>query len=464
MHITKLKYTTVLRNLLILAVALILAVPATADGKNRRRSRKSSAPARSMEAVRREQNAAQVKISETSSQLNTTGRELKKQLNRLNTLNADIESSTIHLCRMRTDIDSIGSHISATSDSIAILEKNLETLRSNYVEALRQLQPVTGHISTLSFVFSAKSFSEGWARVRYLRRFSRWREGKVRDIDNAIDRIAERRQHLTGLRHAQDRAYRQAEVARQQLAREHEESKQLVSSLKSRDKELRAELAEQKRRSAALDRELDRLIAEEQARIAREEAERQKKAREAERRRKKSGSSASHGGGSKADTPSARDVASARAEEMVAANNDVSKLSGSFAASKGRLLFPVAGSYKIVRRFGRQPHPTLKHVMTDNAGIDIETAGGTTVRSVYSGTVSAIFKQDGFNTIVMLRHGKYLTVYAGLGSVSVRKGERVKAGESLGTLLSDPSNYGKGILHFEIRDERRKLNPQQWVR
>lgn len=124
----------------------------------------------------------------------------------------------------------------------------------------------------------------------------------------------------------------------------------------------------------------------------------------------------------------------------------------------------MAGRYKIIRRFGRQPHPTLKHVMTDNAGIDVETAGHTSVRSVYGGTVSAIFRQDGFNSIVMLRHGSYLTVYAGLGAVSVRKGEKVKAGQNLGSLFSDPANDGKGTLHFEIRDERRKLNPLQWVK
>lgn len=454
------KYLRGIRCLLLVTVALLVLSPG-AEGQNRRSSRRK-APARttrSVDAVRKEQNATQLKISETATRLNTTGVELKKQLNRLNTLNADIESSNADISRLRGHIDSIGSHINATTDSIAILEKNLAGLRTAYMEALRQLQPTAGHINAVSFVFSAKSFSEAWARVRYLRRFSRWREEKAKDISDAIDRIAERRQHLTGLRHLQDRAYRNAESARQKLARQQEESSRLVSSLKSQDKELRAELDARKRKAAALDRELDRLIAAEQARMAREEAERKKKEQAARRKAAKSGNA-----GKSADTPSARQIASARAEEKVAENNDASALTGSFASSKGRLLFPVAGRYKIIRRFGRQPHPTLKHVMTDNAGIDVETAGHTSVRSVYGGTVSAIFRQDGFNSIVMLRHGSYLTVYAGLGAVSVRKGEKVKAGQNLGSLFSDPANDGKGTLHFEIRDERRKLNPLQWVK
>ncbi len=243
-----------------------------------------------MEAVREEQSDARLKISETSTRLSTTGVELKRQLNRLNSLEADIATSNADVTRLRSDIDSIGSRITATSDSISVLEKDLSALRQAYVEALRQLQPAAGHMSTLSFVFSSKSFSEAWARVRYLRRFSRWRENKARDIDRAIDRIAERRQRLTGLRHAQDRAYRQAEAARQKLAAQQEESKGLVSSLRKQDKELRAELSAQKRRAAALDRELDRLIAAEQERIAKEterqKAEQERVAAENERRKK----------------------------------------------------------------------------------------------------------------------------------------------------------------------------------
>ena len=46
-------------------------------------------------------------------------------------------------------------------------------------------------------------------------------------------------------------------------------------------------LKEQKRKSAALDRELDRLIAAEQARIAREEAERARREREKKKTKQK---------------------------------------------------------------------------------------------------------------------------------------------------------------------------------
>lgn len=270
-----------------------------------------------------------------------------------------------------------------------------------------------------------------------------------------IDRIAAQRARLTSLRHSQDLAYRKAEETQTTLSRQQAESEKMVTSLRKEDSALRAMLKEQKRKSAALDRELDRLIAAEQARIAREEAERARREKE---KNKAKGTKASDTG------RSAKDVASANAPTRTAASTSASALTGSFEANKGRLLFPVAGSYKIVRRFGRQPHPTLRHVETENSGIDIEVSPGTQARSIFAGKVSAIFRQDGFNSIVMIRHGRYISIYANLSAVTVKQGDSVKAGQNIGTVFSDPDDSNRTTLHFEIRNERQKLNPSQWVR
>ena len=89
---------------------------------------------------------------------------------------------------------------------------------------------------------------------------------------------------------------------------------------------------------------------------------------------------------------------------------------------------------------------------------------GTSARAVFAGKVSYIFKQDGFNSIVMVRHGRYITIYAGLATVAVKQGDSVKAGQTLGSIYSDPDDGNRTKLHFEIRNERQKLNPTQWVR
>lgn len=453
---------TLLRRISYILSAIILTVAMSLDAeaasqkrKTTQRRRQTTTTTRSADKIKKEQSTTRRKISETSKRITTTDKELKRQLNSLNSLNADIRQQDATVHRLRTHIDSLGTAITSTSDSIAILESNLNDLRTAYAKALRSLQPSAGEMDAIAFVFSAGSFSEAYSRVRYLNRFSEWRRRKAADIDQAIDRISQRRQHLTGLRHQQDKACRQAEEARRSLSLKQNESEKLVTNLRRQGTQLKAELARQKKQAQALDRELDRIIAAEQQRIAREEAAR--KAKEAKNTKTTTRTTSS-------DTPSARAIASSRAETRSAATTSATQLSGSFSANKGQLLFPVSGRYKIVRQFGRQPHPTQRHVVTDNSGIDIEVPTGTSARAVFDGTVSAIFRQDGFNTIVMLRHGKYLTVYAGLSACNVRQGQHIKAGHLLGSIHSDPADDNRTILHFEVRDERQKLNPILWVK
>ncbi|MDE5905748.1 peptidoglycan DD-metalloendopeptidase family protein [Duncaniella sp.] len=459
------------RSLVVLLLVAIIGAGSPADAQTRRKSTKTTTArktatkqktaTRTLESVRKDKSTTEKKISETATKLNTNTKELQRQINRLNSLNGDIEANRNKVRDLRSHIDSLGTAINATADSIKILEDDLEAMRLAYAKALRKLQPHAASTGELSFIFSAKSFSEAYSRIRYLRRFSAWRERRAENIRRGIDRIAAQRARLTSLRHSQDQAYRKAEETQSTLSRQQAESEKMVTSLRKEDSALRAMLKEQKRKSAALDRELDRLIAAEQARIAREEAE---KARREKEKNKTKSSSGSKGTTASDAGRSAKDVASANAPTRTAASTSASALTGSFEANKGRLLFPVAGSYKIVRRFGRQPHPTLRHVETENSGIDIEVSPGTQARSIFAGKVSAIFRQDGFNSIVMIRHGRYISIYANLSAVTVKQGDSVKAGQNIGTVFSDPDDSNRTTLHFEIRNERQKLNPSQWVR
>ena len=137
---------------------------------------------------------------------------------------------------------------------------------------------------------------------------------------------------------------------------------------------------------------------------------------------------------------------------------------GDFGSYKGRLPFPITGKYTIVKRFGRQKHPTLPHVEITNSGIDMATAAGASVRSVFDGEVSAVIRPDGYNNVVVIRHGRYMTVYANLGTLSVSTGQKVKAGQQIGTVYADPNDDHRSVLHFEIRNQKQKENPELWLK
>ena len=125
---------------------------------------------------------------------------------------------------------------------------------------------------------------------------------------------------------------------------------------------------------------------------------------------------------------------------------------------------PVDGPAMIVSRFGRHTHKDFAKVEVQNNGIDIETVPGASAVAVYPGVVSMVIVMDGFQNVVLVRHGEYLTVYAGITDLAVRKGQEVSAGQRLGKVYTDAAAAGRSRLHFEVRKEKEKLNPEEWLR
>lgn len=335
-------------------------------------------------------------------------------------------------------------------------------MRHTYAKALRSTQGSNGAMNTLAFIFSSETFGNAWQRVRYLRRFGQWRRNQTERILRAADSLEIRRQGLDTLRRERSVAVARMSISQRQLEAQRKETDQLVGKLRSEGSSLKALLKEKERKARALDRELDKLIAEEQRRREQEQREAERREKEAARKAGKTKTEKTPTETATASSAPKPSKSKTQAPTGVAAADRA--LTGSFESNKGRLLFPVAGRYRIVRGFGRQKHPELEHVETDNSGIDIEAVGGGKARAVFKGRVSEIFKQPGYGTIIMVRHGNYLTIYANLSAIDVAKGQEVEAGQQLGTIYPDPDEDDRSILHFELRKERTKLNPLLWVK
>ena len=98
--------------------------------------------------------------------------------------------------------------------------------------------------------------------------------------------------------------------------------------------------------------------------------------------------------------------------------------------------------------------------MLDNKGTNYIGQAGARARSIFDGEVTAIF-QFGATKNVLVRHGSYISVYCNLSSVIVSRGQKVKARDILGTVEQDGS--GNSVLHFQLRKEKTKLNPEVWI-
>lgn len=136
---------------------------------------------------------------------------------------------------------------------------------------------------------------------------------------------------------------------------------------------------------------------------------------------------------------------------------------GGFDKAKGSLPKPVSGAFRIVSQFGRHPLPELPDVVYDNPGIDAEVSAGASAQAVFAGRVSGIYRLPGYNTVVIVSHGDYYTVYGNLETTSVKSGQNVKQYQTIGK-VANSDDSGRPSIHFEIWKNRDKLNPADWIR
>lgn len=424
------------------------------------RKRAPQAKERSIRTVKREQAEAQKAIQNKSRQLDANKAKTTEELANLSIIQGELDKKTQEITSLKNDLSAIDMKVRVASDSMTVLQRNLANVKTEYARALRKMQGTYRSTNLLSYLFSSKNFSEAMARYRYLREFARWRDRKLEEISAATALVDNQRRQLGSLHQSRSMTLTSLSGAEAELKKKRDESDRLVAQLKKEGKNLQADIAGQQKRLNKLGSELDRIIAAEQRR--QEEARKREEARRAAEEKAAKAKASNKKKNSKSQgEPAPKPAPNREVTGMAAADR---ALSGSFESNRGRLLFPVRGNYTIVRGFGRQRHAELGNVVTDNSGIDIAVGAGCHARSIFEGTVSGIFTADGYNKVVMIRHGNYISIYAGLSSVSVRSGQKVSANTDLGAIAPDPQYGNRPVLHFELRKERTKLNPSQWVR
>lgn len=408
-------------------------------------------------SIQREQQETQRTISETSQKISSNKAEIERKLRDLNLITAEIKAQDKVLKGLSAQLDSIKHETNKVNDSIRVEQEKLEELKAKYANAIKKMGSHTRSIDKITFLFSASSFKEAYRRMRYLQEFTSWRAMQSQMISESKERLERQGEHLVQLSDSKRLNLVLASNAQKKLEDQKKQQSEVVSKLKKEGTQLKSILAENERKAKSLDDELERIIAEEQ-RLAEEKARKERE----ERERRKREQEQQQDGTKQEDEPKPKQREVENGDfQLTITDNELTKL---FEKSKGKLLFPIDGTYRIVRQFGKHKHPDLKYVETNNSGIDIETSSGANARAICDGKVSAIFRQEGFNTVVMVRHGSYLSIYVNLSDIYVNSGQHIKAGQNIGKIFSDPDDDNRTTLHFEIRKEKEKLNPEQWVK
>lgn len=393
--------------------------------------------------------ALQKQIAESESLLQTTTKNVGSQLKGLAALTGQIEERKRYILAINSDMDAIDRELVSLERQLNQLQKELKDKKTKYAASVNYLYRNHTIQDKLLFIFSAQTLEQTYRRLRYVREYASYQRMQGEEIQKKQKQINDKRAELTEARKAKENLLKERENEKTTLERQEKEQKALVDSLRKKQRSLQSEINKKRKEANQLNARIDRLIAEEIEK-ARKRAEEEAR-REAAARKK----------AEKTESPSA---AKPKAEPLEAytMNKADRELSGSFASNRGKLPVPVTGPYIITSHYGEYTVPGLRGVKLDNKGIDIQAKPGAQARAVFNGKVAAVFQLNGlFN--ILVRHGAYISVYCNLSTASVKADDTVKTGQTLGTIFSDGADGGRTVLHFQLRREKEKLNPEPWL-
>lgn len=393
--------------------------------------------------------ALQKQIAESESLLQTTTKNVGSQLKGLAALTGQIEERKRYILAINSDMDAIDRELVSLERQLNQLQKELKDKKTKYATSVNYLYRNHTIQDKLLFIFSAQTLEQTYRRLRYVREYASYQRMQGEEIQKKQKQINNKRAELSEARKTKENLLKERENEKTTLERQEKEQKALVDSLRKKQRSLQSEINKKRKEANQLNARIDRLIAEEIEK-ARKRAEEEAR-REAAARKK----------AEKTESPSA---AKPKAEPLEAytMNKADRELSGSFASNRGKLPVPVTGPYIITSHYGEYTVPGLRGVKLDNKGIDIQAKPGAQARAVFNGKVAAVFQLNGlFN--ILVRHGAYISVYCNLSTASVKADDMVKTGQTLGTIFSDGADGGRTVLHFQLRREKEKLNPEPWL-
>lgn len=525
--------------------------------------------------LREKNQAIQKEIQENELQVKKKQKDVDQRLQKIMLLDTEIGQQQKTIDQIATDVKGINGNIEVLKGQLKSLQTQLTERRKKFILSMRYMARHRSIQDKIMFIFSAKSLSQMYRRLRFVREYASYQraqgellKAKQAQVDNKHIQLKQVRGQKYTLLYKDRQAHAQMQSKRL-------EQQQVVNSLKKDQQTLQTVIAQRRKTQQTINAQIDKLVAieiqkariraqaearaqaaaraaaakkraediarkreaaikaaqenarrvaeakareakakamaeaaeraaekerreaAEKAEKARQEAEKarqaalqeasarreaaRKKAEDAERKAKEAQQQAEKKAAAEkalayqqareaeanriaAERKAAADKERAAREAEAArkantADNSLTNadraMTGSFANNRGRLPMPMAG--KIVTHFGQYNVAGMSNIRLNSNGINIKGAAGSPIRSVFMGEVSGIFNAGG-STIVMVRHGIYISVYCNLANVSVHRGQNVGTGQTLGTVNST------GVLHFQLRKETAKLNPEQWIR
>ncbi|MCQ2335506.1 MAG: peptidoglycan DD-metalloendopeptidase family protein [Paludibacteraceae bacterium] len=390
---------------------LLLTTPCYAQ-KKKTTQKSTTASSATVSSLKTQQAKALKELEHTKQMLQETTKSEAATQNKLTLLDRSIRQRKQVISDLNTEIGNLNTEMNMLGIQRDSLEQHMQLLKDDYALLVQKTHYTMRHATPLLFILSAKDYQQMVRRLRYMQDLQTHRKMQVERIIATQNEIDEKNTLLLSYKSSKEEAIRMQKQEQETLTRDQRKQNSMLQELKKKEKELLAQQKKQQQKADELNRKIEEAISKE-------------------------------------------------VSTTTKLTKEQTLLAGGFEKNKGRLPWPVERGF-ISGHFGTQQHPTLSQVTINNKGIYIQSTQGTRARAVYDGEVTTCMSMGG-TTAIIIQHGNYRTVYSGLKSVSVKKGDKVKAKQTIGTIYSDPDQDNATQLFFQIYKDRTIIDPESWL-
>ena len=391
----------------------------------------------SSKQLKKDKQKLEREIKNTQELLNQTRKNKNASLEQIAVLRKQISNREDMVVALTDEITRLEDEMALNEKLSKSLDRKLAYMKDDYARVVYNAYKNRKLTNKITFIFSADNFSHMYQRAKYYRAFAKNVKSQVETIEATQKEIEKKKIEIQEIKEAKSAIMSKEEANLANLEKAKREKDKLAASLRTKEKELSAQIKQKQQQQKKLDAAIQAAIQKEIA------------AANAKKAKSNKGNNTSTG---KSGGNTSKPVITMTPEEQ--------KLSNTFAGNQGRLPWPVTKCSKL-RGFGTYPHPDVPSVQIQNNGIDLLTEAGAPVRAVYQGEVVSVMDISG-TKVVIIKHGEYMTVYQNLATITVKKGQNVTSKQNIGTVAKN-NDTGTYILHFALLKMQTYLHPSSWL-
>ena len=363
--------------------------------------------------------------------LNDEKQKEENALEDLRGINQKIDIRNKLISTINLEAKFLSKEIKSTESKLQKLNKNLADLKTDYGDMIYKSYKSKSQQSRTMFLLSSQNFYQAYKRLEYIKQYTAFRKKQGEDIVVQTVLIKNIKDSLVYQKQVKDTLILSEKNEKKEIESDKKKQEGLITKIKSKEKTYKKYLLKQVKSEKDIASKIDDIIKDEIAKaniIALAKLKKKPK--------------------------------SVKKNEFIL-SPAAKALAAKFELNKGKLPWPVKEGL-VVRRFGKQSHPSFPGITINGTGLHIVTSKGNNAEAIFNGEVLNILLGSGGTKNVLIRHGSYISSYDNLENSFVKKGDKVAVGQKIGKIFTDKVS-NKTKLIFVLFKNRTPLNPSSWM-